>query len=89
MWLLPVFLFVCFFFFGHPEAYGVPGPEIRPEPKLRPALQLWHARAITHSARLGIKPASQCSRDTTDAIVPQQKHCNATIMNNAMVNNLI
>ena len=34
-----------------------------------------HGNAVylTHWARPGIKPASQCSRDTADAIAPQQE----------------
>ena len=32
-----------------------------------------NARSLKHCARLGIKPASQCSQDADDPIAPQQE----------------
>ena len=65
--------FVCLFvfFFGHHSAYGVPRPGIRSELQLWPMPQLWQCGILTHCARPGVKPASQCSRDTTKPIAPQ------------------
>ena len=34
------FFFFSLFFFGHPVAYGVPGPEIRSKPQLQPTPRL-------------------------------------------------
>ena len=42
---------VFFFFFWHPEPYGVPRPEI--ESELQPAPQLYDARSLTHCATVG------------------------------------
>ena len=38
---------IFFFIFGCPKAYGVPRPEIRSEPKLRPKLQLQQCQILT------------------------------------------
>ena len=63
-----------FFFFGCPEAYGVPGPGIVSEPQLQATLQLWQGQdLLTHCARPGIKSVSWCFRDAADPIEPQQE----------------
>ena len=67
----PVCLFVClFFFFGHTKAYGFSGPGIISEPQVQFKPQCGNAGFLTHCAGLGIKPASQHSRDTTDPVAP-------------------
>lgn len=53
-------VFCLFFFFGHPEAYGVPVPGIRSQWQLQTMLQL----------QLGMKPACWPCRDAADPIVP-------------------
>ena len=65
--------FFSFSFFGHPWAYGVPGPEIRPELQLRPTPQLWQRQILNPQHKPGIKPESQCSRDTADPVAPQRE----------------
>ena len=40
--------------------------------------------SLTHCARLGIEPASQCSRDTTNPTVPQQELLHYLIINKNM-----
>ena len=69
-----LFYFILFFIFGHPKAYGVPGPGIRSE------LQLSKAAAIldplTDCTRLGVKPESWHCRDTADPLAAQQEHLN-------------
>ena len=39
---------ICNFFvcFGHPTAYGVPGPGIRSEPQLQCTLKLWQCQIL-------------------------------------------
>ena len=44
--------------FGHPVAYGVPGPGIRPELQLQPGRSCGNIGSPTYHARLGIKPTS-------------------------------
>ena len=66
-----VFLLVMLFFFGHPTAYGVPGPRdgIRSKLQLRRLLQLQQPfGSLTHRAGPGIKPVSQHSRAATDPL---------------------
>ena len=62
------------FFFGCSRAYGVPRPEIR---YLSHSCDLYHSYrnngSLTHCAGLGIKPAPQHSKNTTDPIAPQQE----------------
>ena len=60
-----------FFFFGRPEAYGAPRPEIRSEPQLQPKPQLWQCWILTPCVWQGIKPVSQCSQNATNHVVPQ------------------
>ena len=57
------------FFFGHPTAYGVPRPGIDPSS----SCNLCNTRSLTYCARLGLEPASQCSRDAAETIAPQRK----------------
>ena len=67
------FGFGFFFFFGFPETYEVPKPGVRS----RNGRDLHHtcgnARSLTHYARPGIEPVSQCSRDAADSVVPWQE----------------
>ena len=62
-------LFVCLF--GHPAAYGFPGPRITSELQLPPKPHVWRHWILNHCARLGIDPESQHSQDATHPIVPQ------------------
>lgn len=57
----------CFVVLATPAAYGVPGPEIRPE------LQLQQRQILNPLVRPGLRPASQCSRDAADPTAPQQE----------------
>ena len=41
------------FFFGRPQAYGVPGPGIRLEPQLQPKLQLQQRQMLNHLCQAG------------------------------------
>ena len=66
--ILLYFTLFHFIFFGHVVACGVPRPGIRSEPQLLPTHQ-----SLTHCARLGIEPESQCSRIAADPIAPQQE----------------
>ena len=62
-----------FFFFGCPRAYGFPRPGIR-------SGHCCNSRSLTHCVGLGVEPASQCSRDTSDLIGPQQELLDGTFI---------
>lgn len=64
---------VLVFFFGHREAYGVPGPEIRFELQLQSKLQLQQCWILNNCAGLEIEPASQRSQDAEHLVMPQQE----------------
>ena len=63
----------CFFFFGHPMAYGVPGPGNRSKLQLWPVLLPPQCliRSFNPLCQAGVRPASWCCRDATDPVMPQ------------------
>ena len=68
------FLFFFFFFpslfWWHTEFPGQEGSDLSHSCDLRCS---GNTKSLTHCSRLGIKPASQRSRDTDNPIVPQQE----------------
>lgn len=66
------YLFSFFSFLATPRLMSS-RPGIRWEPQLWPAPQVWQHYIIYLLARSGIKPSSQCSRNTADPFVPQQE----------------
>ena len=60
-----------FFFFGHPMAYGVPGPGIRSKPQLQPKPQLWQCWILNPLCWAGVELMSQHSQDTANSIEPK------------------
>ena len=77
-----VFLSFFLFFFGLPAAYGIPGSGIRSELQLWPILSCSNAGSLTHCARPGIKPASQCSRNAAHPVEQQQELLQAVVLKN-------
>ena len=61
------FVFVC------PTAYEFLGQGSDPSCSHDLSHSHGNAGSLTHCARLGIEPASQCSQDTADPIVPQRE----------------
>ena len=69
---LPFRVFFCFFIFGYPVAYRVPGPGIGYKPQLWPyAAAVVTPHPLAHCAGLGIEPVSWHCRDATDPVMPQ------------------
>ena len=68
-WLLS---FLSFFFFFLPMAYGFPGQGSTPSCSCDLCLTWGKAKSLTHCAKLGLKPVSQCSRNAAGPLVPQQ-----------------
>ena len=69
---MKVFFFVFFFLFGPPHSnmeFLGQGPYLSCNCYL--CWSCSNTRSLTHCARLGIEPVSQCSRDPADPIVPQ------------------
>ena len=60
-----------FFFLAAPWYTGFLGQGSDPSQSCN--LCCCNAGSLTHCAELGIEPASQCSRDTSDPIAPQQE----------------
>ena len=67
---VPFFSVFCFFIFGCPEAYGVPGPGIRSSRSHDLSHSYGSAGSLAHCAGLGMEPATQHSQEATNSTVP-------------------
>ena len=70
MRVIAVFYFI--FIFGHPTAYGIPGPGSDPSHSCDLSCSYGNARSLTHCAGVGIQPR-QGSQDAADPITSQQE----------------
>ena len=61
---------ILFFISGHPMAYGVPGPGSDPSHSCHLSHSSSNTRSLTHCRGPGVEPASQCSQDAADPVVP-------------------
>ena len=72
-WLCHMHTYILFFFFFvFPVAHGVPGPRIRSKHSCNLCCSCGNTRSLTHSAGVGIEPAS-LQRQHTNPVVPQQE----------------
>ena len=66
---------ICFLFsfFGYPMAYGAPRWGSNPSSSCNLNWSCGNPRSLNHCDRPGIEPASQCSQDIADPLVPQRE----------------
>ena len=73
--------YFIFLIFGHPVAYGVPGPGIRSEHRCNPSRSCGNTGSLAYCARPRIEPVIQGSQDAAGPIAPQRELQNWGFLN--------